>query len=1648
MLSAAAVVLAILTPAPDYVWMESESVKTELPNVVGDWGQPDRLSQRAWIQVSIDAAQVESKVPESGAILTYQFETAKAGNHEVWNRLGFELVRSPFSWRIDQEPWKDCSPKELTTDLVPLADWTEVAWIKLGSAVLNKGHHKLEIRFLRTKDDKGQTARILYASDALLITDDPFHPNGKWKPGQAWSTPEDLKAAEPTALARATGPARAITPLGGTWQVARDDEQEPPFDIAVPMSGPPEQPHWSAIPVPSDRNVSRPDLIFAHRLWYRKVLDIPADQIGRAFILRFGQNCLNTSVLVNGQLCGFEKNPFVSFQVDLTKAIKPGLNEVLVGIRDAWYGYSTSPTNPRKLREKFNIPLSFTMGGFQDLAYPIWHGFQSGILDTPELVSTGGIYSSDVFVKPSVARMSLAVQLEVANSMPSAKGFQVVLEAVDPAGRIEKEIVEFKLDLGAHQKTSLDLEGTFENARLWWPDDPQMTTLRVTIRDNGKIVDVSETPFGFREWSSQGNLFILNGLPWRGFAELIQGPTRQEWLDNYRAKKQSFQRMSGVAQNGGVRWNGMTFNEGLDWCDRNGVVIRRSGILDGEAIGYMAVETDEDLKKLYKTEIKQQLLNNWRDQMVAQVKAERNHPSIHLWSLENEFLYINCINLYGGLMDEFEREVGKVGQAVAKADPTRLWMTDGGSAAKDNSFPVHGDHYVYTNDPSAYPALAYENFPEGGGRGRWFYDNKRPRYAGEDYFASGINPADYAWIAGEEAFLGKTAAHRGMALVQRMLTEGYRWNGNMGAAHFWLGDEGAQFNKYLSNEPRAVFVKETDWTFGPGPTKRTLCAVNDSRFDEPLTLKWAVIVAGKTASEGSQALSLKPGDRKVFEAPLSIPTVKERTGGTFNVTLLSGSKALFTEAKPISILPLVQPKLLAKAPVVFDPDGAAIQALSAAGVKFRRLDSLATLPEDADLLVIGTDAMSASESSSPVLAAWASGGRKVVVLEQRNPLKFQALPAEIEPTTRSGAFAYLEDANHPALRRLESDDFRGWGPDGKVFRNAYMKPVRGAKSLIQCHERLGSSALIEVPVGKGLLLLSQLTIGENLGRNIVARTLFCDLLEYASAYKQSFIPVTASVTGPLSTALAATGVQFTAEEVIQSIAKPGIAVIEASPANLQVLAANMPKVRAFTDGGGTIVLNGLTPDGLAEYNKLVGVDHLIRPFRREKTSFPLPRDHLTAGLSLGDVVMLSSERMFDFNSDMFVANDIFSYVVDLEDAAPFATLPNEYFGNTVNGFVSSDGWKYIFSFDLRTDKPEYTMTWPKQQEFTELEWTGNGFYHLVSKLELVFDASEHLVFDVKPNTEAQTLAIPNKRAKSITLRILDWARVPNAGANVVGIDNIRLKVKRPSSYLQTVHPMLNVGGLVRYSQGKGAIVLANLLFKDNESVPENALKKRKILATILQNLGAPFSGSKLIIAGGAGNDYTPLDLSKHANGFRNEKGWFGDPAFSFKDLPTGRQVLGGIPYSIYEFPTSPVPNCVIVGNGLADRATVSVERKASALFFLQAAKIDHPLQQWEIREKKQYEFAHYLIEYADGQKVSLPLIQNVDVDDFKQKSVRALPGAAVAWSKPYPGTEFTAVAYSKQWNNPRPEVTIKSVTLELGPDRRGSIALLAVSAVR
>jgi hypothetical protein len=1647
--------------AAEAVWIEGEA-PVSLPALaaVGSVEHAAFLSGGKWLTIGVDPAEVDKKVSGDGVTVPYRFASAGGGKRELWARIGFEFARSPFQWRLDGGAWAQVGRDELTCDLMELGFWCEAGWLKLADVALADGPHTLDFEVLKSKDGKGHAERLLFGLDACCLADPGFQPNAGFKPGEEWRTDAD-RAAAGTAFALpgpSSGAAQTSLPLAGTWEICRDDEQMP-TDPAVPIGSPPKHPLWKGIAVPGDRNTLRPDLLFAHRIWYRTRIDVPEARIGGSFRLVFPGNTLNTTVWANGMLCGFGKEPLALTVIDVTPAMKAGRNEILVGIRDAWYGRSWDPQDPMLLRRTFNCPLSLFREGFQRLAYPIWNEPASGILGSPSLIAGGPVYTEDAFCIPSVARHALSVELTLRNPGQADLAGDVVCEAVDDAtGQVALAMTPAPFTVKAGTASLAKISAPWSDAKLWWPDQPNLYRLRTTLRIGGKPVDVHEATFGFREWSADGIDFLLNGVKWQGFNE--QGnapPTVGQWLEQYRSHHYSFARL--WPEHGGTTgWYGMEPAAALDFCDRNGVVVRRSGLLDGEAIGYFAIEPDAQMKKVHGSEIKMDLFQHWREQLVARVRGERNHPSVMVWSMENEFLFINCINLYAGLMDQFEAETVKTSDAVRAVDPTRFTMVDGGGATKSDLLPVHGDHYT-TGHFSAYPALAYEDNAGGGGRGRWLWDAKRPRFIGEELFAAGINPA-YAYFGGEQVFLGKAGNRPAVGVALRVISEGYRWRG-IGACDFCQSGSDADGSQYNAWQPRVVLCRQWDWTFASGQkATRTFGIFNTSRFADPLTFTRTLSLDGKQVWSRSTDHALAPGAEAKFDEELDFPAVSARSEGSLVLTLTAGGHEVFRSVKEVSVLPTAvgQPKPAALAALaadhlyVCDPDGGVTAFLTARGIAFTAQDHPVPPTVPGCTWLIGKDALTAAAADSSACAAYAVDGGRVIVLEQAHPLRYQAIaPAEMETATNEGRIAFGEDFSHPILRGLADKDFFTWEPGEVVWRNAYRKPERGAKSLVQCNESLVNSALAVERVGKGVLVLSQLLVEEKIALNAVPQQLLTNMLDFAAGYRLEFDPVSACVDPPLAAILDQIGLQRTsAQGPLAALSGARIAVVTANPANLAALAAAAPDVERFTAGGGHLILHGLAQEGLADFNRLVGVQHLLRPFRRERVSLARLRDPLLAGITQGDVALYSSQAIFPWQAGNFVADDTFSAIVDLDDVAPFATLNNAFYYNLVCGMTSADGWKYICNHPATENS--YIFTLPRTEEICSLVWTGNTFYNPTRRIEVFADGDEAAArgFDVEPTNDQQTLAIdPPLKGKVICVRHVRFDDLPGKG-HAIGCDNIALIAKRPDDFAQRVKPLLNIGGLVLYPRGAGGIVLCNLWFKNSESPAINGVRKRDVLATLLRNLKAPFSGSKTVVAG-ARLECQPVDLSKQANLFRTSRGWFGDPRQTLEDLPTGPQTFAGIEYLVYDFPTSPVPTVVALGGvGVPEKLErsepIPVGRKADALFFLQTARLDVRRSDEQRKEGKRFEMARYIITWADGQTADVPIIAEVDIDDWRQAAPAALPGAQLAWSRRYDGAKTSAAVWSMQWSNPRADVAIASVTLASGPDHRGVPVLIALTA--
>jgi outer membrane protein assembly factor BamB/formylglycine-generating enzyme required for sulfatase activity len=325
----------------------------------------------------------------------------------------------------------------------------------------------------------------------------------------------------------------------------------------------------------------------------------------------------------------------------------------------------------------------------------------------------------------------------------------------------------------------------------------------------------------------------------------------------------------------------------------------------------------------------------------------------------------------------------------------------------------------------------------------------------------------------------------------------------------------------------------------------------------------------------------------------------------------------------------------------------------------------------------------------------------------------------------------------------------------------------------------------------------------------------------------------------------------TLEDILKSPAGTR-AIVDASPKNLAALSKQADVVARFTDAGSWLMLWGLTPDGLADFNGVTGMDHLIRPFRHEWVE--MVDAPLLAGLHNIDLWFRDPRDVAGQAAGGYMTrNDVFTYVVDLHDIAPFCKLPApKYWGkdadgpgtdhwppNLVNG--RDYQWQQGFSILLDEKQPtKWTMTLPREQFVNSFSITPDTKYHRITKIKLDFgDGKAPMELAIKPEQTRQRFPFPGRKTKALTIEIAAWDAVGRA--NVVGVMNVWIAQMRDRKFGLRAQPLLSTGVLVRYPNGKGGILLNQLNVPQKERDELATTKKQAILRTLLVNLGKSVS---------------------------------------------------------------------------------------------------------------------------------------------------------------------------------------------------------------
>ncbi|OPZ19549.1 MAG: hypothetical protein BWZ10_00915 [candidate division BRC1 bacterium ADurb.BinA364] len=827
--------------------------------------------------------------------------------------------------------------------------------------------------------------------------------------------------------------------------------------------------------------------------------------------------------------------------------------------------------------------------------------------------------------------------------------------------------------------------------------------------------------------------------------------------------------------------------------------------------------------------------------------------------------------------------------------------------------------------------------------------------------------------------------------------------------------------------------------------------------------------------------------------------MEKRTEGILRLKASQPGAADYIDERDVPILPGTD-RIRVEGPLaLLDRSGQAADFLRKTGTAFESIDSLDELKGRAGLALIGPDSLTAAEAYGRGLLAFAAGGGKVVALEQEYPAAGGNLSAPLKTTTRQSGYAHPQALGAPIFRDLGADDLIDWAGGHPTVKNAYEKPQSGALSLVECGPLLPWSALVEMEAGQGVIVLCQLRVGANLGLDPAAEILLRNLLERYSAWtpERGKAAAYAPDNALLIRKIEETGALFERVDSIEAgldVSKYKALIVDGAAGNLSRLNELKSQADAFQDAGNWIALCGVGPEGVEDFNRLAGAAHMMRPYRLERNHLQEPHP-LAATLGDGDVMLYGAEWIAQWQGTRWVNGDTFSYVIDGIDAAPFTyppgAKPDPYVYeptrddkdpyNFVNGLTRLEFWKYIAQIWVQDNPPPSPLVFRLRQPETirEIQIWNNDAYSTIEHLDVIFDGDEasarRMVLPDGPAMESMTLDPPRRVETSIALAIRSWRKKTGGrpqSANLVGIDNVRfLRAERPS------HGVFldRAGGLVAFDRGRGGLLLNQIKFLDEEPVAANAAKKTALLKTLLRNMGVG-SRSAAVAVPGLNVRYRPIDITDWCNQYRAARGgvagWFGSADDDLRALPGGEGRYGDVLYSIVDYATAPVPDCIVLGGlkrspeGLASEAKgIPVKARADALFFLHAANVHRPISEDErgrVNDKKRPfilpEVARYRLHYADGQTADIPVILEKHVDHWllSGREPAALEGADAAWSSSLGARgknriETKAVAYSMKVANPRPDVEIESIDFLPGlnaqnePENRAVPALLAIT---
>lgn len=338
--------------------------------------------------------------------------------------------------------------------------------------------------------------------------------------------------------------------------------------------------------------------------WYRKHLDIPASDKGRNIYLDVDGAMSYATVWINGKCAGGWPYGYASWRVDLTPYVDFG-GENVVAIR------LDNPPNSSRW---------YPGGGIYRNVWLVKSG--------PVRVAHWGTYITTPLVAATNATVRVKNTIENSTSNDVELAVETKLYPLTADGGRGKEPVAARsatVKVPAGGSTAVTNEMSVANPKLWNIEQPNLYVAVTTLSQDGKVVDEVENNFGIRtiEFTATDG-FLLNGkrVPIQGVCDHHDLGALGAAI-NTSALARQIRILKAMGCNAIRTSHNPPAPELLDLCDRLGMLV-----MDESFDCWESGKNRNDYHLLF---------DEWHERdWRAELRRDRNHPSVILWSIGNE----------------------------------------------------------------------------------------------------------------------------------------------------------------------------------------------------------------------------------------------------------------------------------------------------------------------------------------------------------------------------------------------------------------------------------------------------------------------------------------------------------------------------------------------------------------------------------------------------------------------------------------------------------------------------------------------------------------------------------------------------------------------------------------------------------------------------------------------------------------------------------------------------------------------------------------------------------------------------------------------------------------------------------------------------